>query len=58
MSLKSKWWHDAVVQANGVELKMRDALEVVNTSDSQSLDLQLASGSGGSHFMIIEMARA
>jgi len=46
------------LRANGVELKMRDALEVVNTSDSQSLDLQLASGSSGSHFMIIEMARA
>lgn len=58
MSPNSQLWLDDLVQANGVELKMRDALEVVNTSDSQSLDLQLASGSSGSHFMIIEMARA
>lgn len=43
---------------NEAELTKRDALEAVNPSDSGPFDITLKSGVAGSHFMLMEMARA
>ncbi len=46
------------LDVNGVPLTKRDALEAVNTSDSEQLAVSLKSGAAGSHYLLIEMARA
>jgi len=43
---------------NEASLSKRDALEAVNPSDSEPFGIALRSGDAGSHYMLIEMARA
>lgn len=45
------------LDVNGTPLAMRDAIEIVSTSASEPSPVKLESGAGGSHFMLIEMAR-
>ena len=46
------------MDVNGVTLAKRDALEAVNSSETEDLPLALESGPDGSHFLLIEMRRA
>ena len=40
-----------------IALRTRDAVEIVNKSDSDQFPLTLKSGADGSHFLVIEMKR-